>query len=250
MSLTVAIAALVVEGLIFQILQEPETFARMGYIGKYFTELFRGWAVVMSTASVVLLFLPLVFPNQFKDSSAVPARYIWILAAFCFFATGYQVWRRERTLVEAKDAEIERISRGKGLPLIKGTAFHFRFNGTLSQGNKNGKWHVSSAVTFKVNLCNHNERETNLQDLTLDGSALEPPIEFGSTNVEGYQLPSGQGINISTVMVLATVYGFQHKEDLPIIALDKLKVTVIDGFMHEHLIDVESGETLKFVRNR
>jgi hypothetical protein len=248
MSLTVATAAFIVESLIFHMLQEPEMFARMGYIVKYLTELFKGWTAAMSAASLIFLFLPLFFPNF-----PVSARYIWTLSALCLFAAGYQVWRREHRLVEAKDAEIGEVSRGKNLPLIKGNAFDFTFNGIIGTGHAEGRWHISSAVLFKVNLCNHNERETNLQGLKLDGSALEPPIEFGPVNMyvdeqeEHPSLLSGKGVTLRSLQAAATVYGFEHKEDVPRIPLDKLKVIAVDGFTKEHIIDVKNGEQLKFV---
>jgi hypothetical protein len=122
------------------------------------------------------------------------------------------------------------------------------FQAEPRQGNAAGKWHITTTVLFDANLCNHNERETNLQELKLDGSALEPPIEFGPIDIgECPLLSSGKGINIFHLLLQATVYGFEHKEDLPRIPLDKLRVLAVDGFMQEHLIDVKKGETLKFV---
>jgi len=223
----------------------------MGYIGKYFTELFRGWTVAMSTvASLIFLFLPLLFPNTFKDSSAVPASYIWVMAALCFCVSGYQVWRREHRLVEARDGEIARFSAGKALPAIKGSAFHFQFNGVIGTGHEKGKWRVHSAVLFTIYLCNHNAQETNLQELKLDGSELEPPIEFGPVIMNSAggcpALPSGKGVTVSHVQVAATIYDFRNKEDVPIVSLDKLRISAVDGFLQEHPIDMKNEETLRF----
>jgi hypothetical protein len=101
MSLAIGIAAFLLEGLVFQLLQEPELLSNMGYLGKYVAELFRGSTVLMSTVlSLVLVFLPLFFPARFKDSSAVPASYVWIAAVLCLLFSGYSVWRRDRIALE------------------------------------------------------------------------------------------------------------------------------------------------------
>ena len=82
-------------------LEEPENGSNRLY-RKVLTELFRGWAVAMSTVtSLVFLFLPLLFPNSFRDSSSVPASYVWVAAVVCFLAANFMVWRREREKVEA-----------------------------------------------------------------------------------------------------------------------------------------------------
>jgi hypothetical protein len=56
----VGCVALFVEGEVFFILQEPETVSKMGYIGKYFAKLFKGWVALMSTSSIFLVFIPLL----------------------------------------------------------------------------------------------------------------------------------------------------------------------------------------------
>ena len=95
--------AFLLEGIIFFMLQEPEAVSRMGYIGKYITELFRGWAVFLSTvASLVFLFLPIFFPGTFKDSSNIPSSYSWGLSALCFLAANFIIWKREHVKNEAE----------------------------------------------------------------------------------------------------------------------------------------------------
>lgn len=93
--------ALLVEGVIFFCLQEPETVERMGKIGKYLTELLTGWAILMSTASVALLFIPLLFPNKFA-----PAWCIWVGAAICFLAANFIVWNRQYEKAKNSDAQL------------------------------------------------------------------------------------------------------------------------------------------------
>jgi hypothetical protein len=112
--------ALFAEGAVFFTLQEPETVSKMGYIGKYFAGLFRGWAVAMSTAaSLVLLFLPLLFPSTFEDSSAIPASYVWIAAAICFVAANFMFWKRDYKRAEEMASKLGEVESGKPRLLLK-----------------------------------------------------------------------------------------------------------------------------------
>ena len=81
---TVGSVALFLEGMVFILLQESDWVSRMGHFGKYLTALFSGWVAWMSAATLILVFLPIVLPDKFKSSSAIPASYVWIGGALCF----------------------------------------------------------------------------------------------------------------------------------------------------------------------
>lgn len=150
----------------------------------------------------------------------------------------------------------KKISDGEGgedkkrprLPLVKGRMFHVRFNGIVSNSVIGEHRQISSAVLFDIYLCNHEETETNLQDIVLDGKYLTPPVEFGKAvgEIKGKPLTLGCGITIPSLQVAATVVGYGHRSELPRIDLQALRVYAIDGFGHEHRLSVDSGESLLF----
>lgn len=100
--------ALLVEGLIFFSLHELETVGRMGKVGRYIVELLTGWAILMSTVSVVLIFVPLLWPNKIA-----PAWCVWLGAAFCFLVANFIVWNRENTKFQQGQNRIKELTARK-----------------------------------------------------------------------------------------------------------------------------------------
>jgi hypothetical protein len=94
-----------VEAIVSFALHEPDTVSRMGIVGKYFVELFKGWAILMSTLSLVFLFAPVLAPDKFKNSSVVTPTSVWILSAICFLAANFIVWKREHDRAETEKAK-------------------------------------------------------------------------------------------------------------------------------------------------
>lgn len=135
-------------------------------------------------------------------------------------------------------------------PLIKGRIFHVRFNGIVSSATGLGHHHrqISSAVLFGVYLCNHEEPETNLQDIVLDGKNLTPPVAFGKTvgEIKNKPLKFGCGITLPSLQVAATIVGYGHRSELPQIDLQALKAYAVDGLGNQHELSVDSGESLLF----
>jgi len=113
----VGAAAIFAEGTVFFILQEPEVVSRMGSVGRYFVGLFSGWVALMSASSLILLFLPLLFPDRFRSPSAIPAWCIWLGAALCFLATNFMVWHREHKRAEHAETSLREIEKAK--PCLK-----------------------------------------------------------------------------------------------------------------------------------
>jgi hypothetical protein len=116
-------------GAFFFLLQEPEIVPGMGYVKQYLFALFRGWAVSMSTvASLVFLFLPIVLPGKFRDSSAVSAGYIWIAAAVCFLVANFLVWKHEHVVLENE------LTKNQAAPKIQISALNTISSGKLTLG--------------------------------------------------------------------------------------------------------------------
>jgi hypothetical protein len=66
-----------------------------------------------------VLFLPLMLPSRFKDSSAVPASYVWMLAAISFLAANFMVWKRERRRTEDAASRLREIENAKPRLMLK-----------------------------------------------------------------------------------------------------------------------------------
>jgi hypothetical protein len=226
-------------------------------IKEYFTALFHSWVGKMSgPASVVLAFLPIIWPGLFGQSTIL-IRATWIAAVVCFLIANFSAWSYERDKYEAE-------AHKNTLPLIKGSLSNISFGGTVQTGQTLGKWHIVGAVNFDLYLCNQMPRDTNLQRLELDGSALNPPVQFGrpalltalgapsdvrrkaENAVVGIVLADGKGITIPHLLVSATVHEFQDKSQIPPIDLKDLKVFAVDGFLNRHLLSVEDGAKLIF----
>jgi len=148
---TIVSLVFLTEGIVFFVLQEPETVSKWGNIGKYISALFQGWTAAMSAASLVLLFLPLFAPGKFKNSSAI---LIWTLSALCFVAANYRVWRQEHDRANTAQAKLIEIDSAK--PLIKlrnPDAFYLEL---VEQGFtlENGQKYVQQSPFLKVRFIN------------------------------------------------------------------------------------------------
>ena len=158
--------ALLAEGAIFFCLQEPETVVRMGKIGKYLTELLRGWAILMSTASVILLFVPLLFPTKIA-----PAWCIWLGAAFCFLAANFIVLNRENERVEQAETRIGELIARK-----------VRIIGVVLPPQKNEYTPTVSGLEYRIDVANASEAlsvrnvEVKLERITPDIPELRLPV--------------------------------------------------------------------------
>jgi len=158
--------ALLVEGAIFFCLQEPETVARMGKIGKYVAELLTGWAILMSTVSVILVFVPLFSPKKM-----VPAWCIWLGAAFCFLAANFIVWNRENKRVD------QGVSRIKEL-----TARKVRIVGVVLPPQENQYTPTVSGLEYRIDVASASEAlsvrnvEVKLEQITPDIPELRLPV--------------------------------------------------------------------------
>jgi hypothetical protein len=209
---------------------------------EYFSALFHGWVGKMSgPASVILAFLPLLWPRLFGQSTIL-IRAIWIAALICFLIANYSAWKYERDKYEAEVAK-------NVVPLIKGKITHLQFVGVRTEGvERDEKFYVSSTVSLGVYLCNHNAQETNLQDVILDGSRLSPPVRFGAvTWTSGNPtLQRGKGVSIHQMQSMATIEGYKRVDQVGPIKLDKLKAYAVDGFLNKHPIEVPIDEEMRF----
>ena len=226
-------------------------------VKEYLAALFHSWVGKMSgPASVVLAFLPIIWPNLFGHSTTF-TRATWIAAVICFLIANFSAWSYERDKYEAE-------AHKNTLPLIKGILSNISFGGTVTTGQTRGKWQIVGAVNFDLYLCNQMPRETNLQRIELDGSALNPRVHFGTpalltalgapsdvrrkaeNAIVGIVLADGKGVTIPHLLVSATVYDFKDKSQIPTIDLKELKVFAVDGFLNRHPVFVEDGAKLSF----
>jgi hypothetical protein len=229
--------ALLVEGFYFFLLNEPKTVARMGPVGKYLAALFNGWVAVMSTASLILTFLPLLRPTWFKDST-VPAGYVWSGAVVCFAIANFVIWN--------KDQDTIRTLRTR--PDVGGSVKSVRFHGILVNGNdrQEGKF-IATHAEIGIYLINRNNVPTNLQKLILDGSQLEPPIEFREIVFrDRINLNFGIGMPLDGIDAMATLRGFNRGDDIPPIKLNRLRAYAVDGFMKWNWLKTDELPEIRF----
>jgi hypothetical protein len=74
---------------------------------EYFAAIFHGWVGKMSgLASVILAFLPIVFPGWFGDSKVL-IRTTWAVAAICFLIANYAAWLAKRNELQREKAKNE-----------------------------------------------------------------------------------------------------------------------------------------------
>ena len=114
---------------------------------EHFAALFHSWVGKMSgPASVILVFLPILWPNLFGQSRTL-LRSTWIAAGICFLVANCFAWNYERDKYEAE-------AHKNTLPLIKGILSNISFRGVVTSGHSDGKWHIVGAVNFDPYLCN------------------------------------------------------------------------------------------------
>ncbi len=211
-----------------------------GMVKEYFAALFHSWVGKMSgPASVLLGFLPLLWPQLFGQSKFL-SRATWIAALVCFFVANYSAWKYERDKYETEKSK-------NGRPEIKGHAAGFDVDG--KRGHMRGdsaQGYACFEMRCYLDLCNHRPVPTNLTDIKLDGSKLDPPMEFQEVQFDmGKKLEFGIGIAV-TVTARVVVDGFTmtslRARDF---SMDDLAITVVDGFGDSHPIDISYNERLR-----
>lgn len=250
------VVALVVEGVFFFVLQESVVFENrlpdMRTFAKFFKDAgyYGGGSVVLA----IILFAIAIWEHA--SGKNIATWWLELIAVLVFCYGCLVAWYKEYKGGLEKDAIIEAAK--SPLPLIIGILSNFRFGGVISTGHIERKWRISGALNFDVYLCNQKPRETNLQKIELDGSALTPPLEFGPplligvrdgkdiNAVGGTVLSDGKGVTLTNLLISVGVYDFQHKSEIPPIDLKKLKAFAVDAFLKKHPLEIKDGETLSF----
>ena len=206
--------------------------------------MFKHWWELMSCAAFTILGVYCAAAN--RGNGWVVGGSAFLAAAF-FLVAAYSTWRDER------QRYTDEVARN-GRPDIRGEAFNFSGDGVHGDGLYRGHRCAHSGVTFKLFLCNHSPVNTTLKNIEYDGSHLNPPVEFGFDAVDvafGHEpfpvdteLPHGIGKTL-TVRTEATVDGFQIA-DIPPIAMDDVRVHIVDAFGQRHPIAIRHGERLRF----
>jgi hypothetical protein len=171
----------------------------------------------------------------------------WVVGGSAFLATVFFVVAAYRTWRDEHDTYTSEVAKNQR-PDIRGEAFDLSGEGIYGEGyDQPGHWSVSCQSSFELYLCNHNPVNTTLKAIELDGSRLRPPVtfDFDRLNIpDGTELVHGIGTKF-TVQVNATVEGMRLADISPI-AMDDLRVNVVDAFDHKHPIPIRQGERLKF----
>jgi hypothetical protein len=176
--------ALLVESVICFCLQELETVERMGKIGKYLGELLTGWAILMSTASVGLVFMSLLFPNKIA-----PAWCIWLGAAFCFLVANFIVWNRKYEQTQQAEERIRQLTARE--IIISGVVYPPQSN--IAPTGANGLEYRIDIYNPSSNLSLH-DSEVRVIQIEPDVPELRLPVwlqqmhDHGSTKQTTFQL--------------------------------------------------------------
>jgi hypothetical protein len=124
------------------------------HLREYLAALFHGWVGIMSgIASIVLLFLPYVFPVLFANS-IVSERAVLIAAGICFLIANYSAWLSKRNALEA---ERQRHTGADIRGAIKRGYLDLR---TFPNSNTRADWIVLTqgcSVKFYIEAANHND---------------------------------------------------------------------------------------------
>lgn len=202
------------------------------------------WWALMSCAAFTFLGVYAAAAN--KASTWIVAG-IGFLAVLFFVVAAFKTWADEHRKCVAEIAKNQK-------PDIRGEAFDFLSSEGSGEGNYRDHWRSYTDLTFELFLCNQRPVTSNLRAIELDGTQLVPPVTFDvmrhAVNMEpdlttlDVELSQGMSRTLS-VNGTATVYGMRLA-DVPPIMLDKLIVTVIDGFEQRHRIRVRAGERLRF----
>ena len=150
-------------------------------------------------------------------------------ALLMVFVAQYKLWSKEREEREVEQAKNQR-------PELKGEAHSFEAHGMQGEGLSDGDWHCNTQFRFKVNLCNHRPVNTNITEIRLDGSPLNPPVVFGECEIPRDaplgappDLQLNHGIAKSfAVNADATINGMRS-HDVKDVDLQNLRIVVVDG---------------------
>lgn len=163
-----------------------------------------------------------------------------ICALLMVFAAQYQLWSQERDQLEHERAARQAAEARNSRPELNGEAYSFerrRFSGSSSEPT------YFSELQFQVTLSNHRPVTTNVQQILVDGSLLNPPVKFSECEIPDIRLEQGIARSF-TVTGSAEVAGVRPSREQEGINLQPLKITVVDGFGNPHAIPAKDGERL------
>jgi hypothetical protein len=167
--------ALLLEGLLFFLLQEDEMRSRLlpHMFRQYLAAIFDTWVGKMSgAASIALLFLSL-----FVDSRIL-ARATWAAAAICFLTANYAAWYRERQRVIEQETQIDRISKPDKCPVV--LIHQWRFGAVAVGIHPSTGEPASLPMNAGFDLQNDGEAA---YEVTLDEFEVEPSMNVASRMV-------------------------------------------------------------------
>jgi hypothetical protein len=119
----------------------------------------------------------------------------------------------------------------------KSEAVGFAAHGHYGEGpDSGGNWSCHAEFWFRLALCNHRPVSTNITEIRLDGSALNPAVVFERCEFQSdIQLDHGIAKSFM-VKANATILGVRLNELGPFDPVDlrNLKISVVDGFGDSH----------------
>ena len=203
----------------------------------YFAALFHNWMGKMSGPfSVILLFLPIIFPRFFADSKALTTA-IWIAAAICFMVANFSAWRYEH------DRYIAEVSKNQK-PEIIGQAHDFKATGRWGDDIEHGLISTNCEIRFDLTLCNHRHASTNLANVAVLGRLLSRTVMTRDLRFESVRLDYGIAVCVPVTLFiqLNSIRSCEMREKE--LDLKDLRVYAVDGLGTYHGIPIPDEETL------
>jgi hypothetical protein len=208
-------------------------------VKEYFAAIFQSWVGKMSgPAAVLLVFLPLLWPSLFGQSTML-GRATWVAAAICLVIANYSAWKHERDKYEREASRNEK-------PEIRGKAWNFRKTGMHGDTRLRNESYATFGIDFDLTLSNHRPATTNLANVSIAGSLMSITTMIRDVKFQTEILAHGIAVVVSVSALVSlngvSISDLKNKE----IALDRFYIGIFDGFGIYHPIPIPDDETICF----
>jgi hypothetical protein len=195
---------------------------------------------ILAGVSIVLAIAYACYADNANATVSLVKYAAWLTGAISIllvFIAQYKAWLAEREKFEAEEAKNQR-------PEILGHASNFMTEGPLLNSMSDGAKSAAFTLKFDMNLCNHRQVPTNLQDITVTGTIYGHISHFSEVKFDHANLLYGIAANLQ-VTGRANVYSLDL-EDLKgkWLNLDNIRIYAVDGFGDRHQIGMREGEEI------